>query len=209
MKDKVLKHFHYEGQELSDEMIALIDEAIEEVKKYSNFKAIHIIDEFDEVQNDLVHYHLNLDMPQFKAYFKGAHHCILIACTLGLTLERRFHYLENVEPTKMLIMDGVASVYLEELCDQYQESLPYKIETYRFCPGYQGTPLSLNREIATILDIYKNLGIDLTKHDIMIPQKSMIGLIGIGSKAKVTCGNCVFLHDCIFRKKGQRCYDED
>ena len=73
--------------------------------------------------------------------------------------------------------------------------------------GYGDIPLSFNREIARVLDVGKTLGVTLTPDHLMIPQKSMLGLIGIGTpERKKQCGQCVMKEDCAFRKRGQRCY---
>ena len=79
--------------------------------------------------------------------------------------------------------------------------------TYRACPGYGDFPLEFNTRIAILLDIPRKIGVTITPNNLLIPQKSMLGLIGIGSdKRKKSCGNCVMKEDCPFRKRGQRCY---
>ena len=83
----------------------------------------------------------------------------------------------------------------------------HSLLSYRLCPGYGDIPLSFNREIARVLDVGKTLGVTLTPDHLMIPQKSMLGLIGIGTpERKKQCGQCVMKEDCAFRKRGQRCY---
>ena len=108
------------------------------------------------------------------------------------------------------LMDAAASAYLEEYCDRYEETLGFDNRTYRACPGYGDFPLEFNKRIAILLDIPRKIGVTITPNNLLIPQKSMLGLIGIGSdKRKKSCGNCVMKEDCPFRKRGQRCYRTD
>ena len=111
---------------------------------------------------------------------------------------------------KSTVMDAAASAYLEEYCDRYEETLGFDNRTYRACPGYGDFPLEFNKRIAILLDIPRKIGVTITPNNLLIPQKSMLGLIGIGSdKRKKSCGNCVMKEDCPFRKRGQRCYRTD
>ena len=97
-----------------------------------------------------------------------------------------------------------------EYCDRYEETLGFDNRTYRACPGYGDFPLEFNKRIAILLDIPRKIGVTITPNNLLIPQKSMLGLIGIGSdKRKKSCGNCVMKEDCPFRKRGQRCYRTD
>ena len=82
--------------------------------------------------------------------------------------------------------------------------------TFRFCPGYGQTPISLNHSLAQLLDSYRQIGLSVDPHDNLLPQKSMIGLIGLGNKKHhKTCKHCINLENCYFRKRGQRCYKTD
>lgn len=141
---------------------------------------------------------------------KDCEECLLIGCTLGIAMERKIKFYAKINMTKSTVMDAAASAYLEEYCDRYEETLGFDNRTYRACPGYGDFPLEFNRRIAILLDISKKIGVTITPNNLLIPQKSMLGLIGIGSdKRKKSCENCVMKEDCPFRKRGQRCYRND
>ena len=136
--------------------------------------------------------------------------CILIGCTLGASVEKRIRYYSQCDLNKMMVLDALASAYLEEQCDLFEDNLLLGNRTIRFCPGYENTPLSLNKQIGQILNVEKHLGIQFTKGNLMIPQKSMIGIIGIGENKLIKhCHHCIKWNDCEFRKKGQHCYKND
>lgn len=207
IKETALKYLGHTGQEITDEMKLLLDDCMQEVKKVSQPKVISR--RFELSQEPLQIKELGLLLPgnQLKEEFSQCTHCLLIGATLGIMLERKVKYYEKSNMTKAAVMDAVSSAFLEEYCDDYEEGLGCPNRTFRLCPGYGDIPLSFNREIARILDIGKVLGVTLTPDNLMIPQKSMLGLIGIGAPGrKKQCGQCVMKNDCIFRKRGQRCY---
>lgn len=207
IKETALKYLGYTGQNITEDMERLLDECIKEVRQVSQPKVIS--QRFDLSAEPLKIKDLDLCLPggQLKDAFAQCTHCLFLGATLGITLERKIKYYGKSNMTRAAVMDAVSSAYLEDYCDEYEEGLGYPNRTFRLCPGYGDIPLSFNREIARALDIGKRLGITLTPDNLMIPQKSMLGLIGIGApKRKKQCGQCVMRKDCPFRKRGQRCY---
>lgn len=207
MKKQALKYLGYRTQTITSEMEMMLDECIEEVEKYSEFKAVYETFTLAHQPLCIPAIHLDLDYPALNHLLKDCHQCILIACTLGVTLERRIRYYGKFNQAKMIVLDAVSSAYVEKCCDDFEQTLNLQNRTYRFCPGYEQTPLSINRKIARVLEIHKKIGVELSENDLMIPQKSMIGIIGIGdSTHKKTCQNCMLKEHCDFRKRGTRCY---
>lgn len=210
IKETTLKYLGYGNQEISDEINHMIDSCIQEVKKVSQpgvvcqkfslaTNPLRIEETGDEILGE-----------QMKELLEDCEECLLIGCTLGITLERKLKYYSRIDMTRATVMDAAASAYLEAFCDEYEEKLGYPNRTYRACPGYGDFPLEFNRKIARILNIHKRLAITMTPDHLLIPQKSMLGLIGIGTKKrKKQCGNCVMKEDCCFRKRGQRCYETE
>lgn len=207
IKENAPKYLGHTGQQITDEMESLLDECIREVKQVSQPKAVSRRFELFGALPQIKELGLSLPGDQIREAFLQCSHCLFIGATLGVTLERKVKYYEKSNMTKAAVMDAVGSAYLEAYCDEYEEGLGYPNRSYRLCPGYGDIPLSLNREIARVLDVGKTLGVTLTPDHLMIPQKSMLGLIGIGTpERKKQCGQCVMREDCVFRKRGQRCY---
>lgn len=203
MKKQALKYLGYTGENISDEINELLDDCIEEVNRYANFKVIYRKYDINEIPIDL-------NFQPINDLLNGCDACILIGCTLGHQLEQRIRYYSKFDQAKMVVLDAISSSFIEEQCDLFEEGLKLEKRTFRFCPGYDGTPLSINREIARVLDLKKLLGIDFTETDLMIPQKTMIGIIGLGKNSvKRHCNNCVNISNCTFREAGTRCYKID
>lgn len=210
MKQQALKYLGYMAQIITPEMNNMIDECIEEVVEYAKFKAIYQTYTLQHSPLGIEMIDLNLDYPAMHHLLDDCHQCLLIACTLGQELEKRIRYYSKFDQARMMVMDAVASSYVEECCDVFEKELKLVDRTYRFCPGYENTPLSINRTIYQTLDVYKHLGVELTEGDLMVPQKSMIGIIGLGrAKKKKECGMCILKQDCSFRRRQTRCYKQD
>ena len=106
---------------------------------------------------------------------------------------------------KALVLDATANAYLEAKADEYEKTIANNL-SYRFCPGYQGSDVTDLKYIFEVLKPEK-IGITLLDSGMMVPQKSMCGIIAIGKNEKKRCGDCIMLDNCAFRKVGKRCYD--
>ena len=104
----------------------------------------------------------------------------------------------------MYVFDSVSSAYLEYMSDLYEEGFE-KPRTYRFSPGYQGTTTADLREIFKYLKPEK-IGVTLLESNLMLPQKTMCGLIGFGITKEKRCGDCVLKSKCLYIKEGRTCY---
>ena len=75
----------------------------------------------------------------------------------------------------------------------------------RFSPGYGDLKLDHQKDWFRLLDISKQIGVELTDSLLMVPTKSVTALIGIGiDKSKAGCSSCSGCnkHDtCAFSKE--------
>lgn len=198
LKTNIYSYLNYKNIDKSNEIDLLIEESLDEVKKLSRFK--YVYQEFDYLLDFLHHEsYINL-LNGCKSYY-------LVGMTLGVDIEKRIKYYSHKDMSKMVIMDACASAYLEYLSDQYEKNISDDL-TYRFCPGYQGTDF---KDIKYIYDILKlnKIGIELLDSYLMIPQKTMVGIIGKGKKVKKNCGNCLMEGKCQYIKEGRKCYNSE
>lgn len=210
VKDNALKYLGYQGQRLDETMNQLIDECLEEIQTLADFKVVSKTYHLSFHPLKIKEVNCLINYPDLNELFQNCDEVMIIACTLGIQFDRKIKYYSKINMTKMTILDAVGSSYLEALCDEYEQSFQFKERTFRFCPGYGHVPIELNHDLARILDCSKHIGLTIQDSHILLPQKSMIGLIGIGeSKMKKSCHNCINIKNCAFRKRGQRCYKID
>ena len=184
----------------SDEIDKQIEECLDEVIKLAQFNYIYV--EFDYLLDFLKEH------KAYKKLLENTTSYYLVLMTLGKRIDDRCKYYSMVDLTKMVIFDAVSSAYLEYMSDEYEELNFKKPRTYRFCPGYQGTETKDIREIFKYLDNEK-IGVSLLESNLMVPMKTMAGIIGFGKTNKKECGACTLLGECEYRKDGRKCYSED
>ncbi len=197
------------SQDVDDKTWQLIDECISEVQKMAQFKTV--VQRFTLTHQPLMIQELELPFQShdLEIYFKDCQECLVIACTLGIQIDRQIKYYEHIDMTKAIVFDAVSSWYLEECCDEYEKTLHLGRHTFRFAPGYGDLSLELNQPLSRVLQIDKKIGVSINKSGLFIPMKSMLGIIGLGVTATKSCMTCICKENCILRKGGQRCYVKD
>lgn len=207
IKENALKYLGYTTTSIDPKIDSILEQCIKEIKEISIPKFVCKTFTLDHSPLQIKELAVTLPYQELLDLFDSCHSCLIIGCTLGQEVERHLKYLSKIDMTKMTIFDAVASSYIEYVCDQYEDSLPLGDHTFRFCPGYGEVPITLNKTFARALDMPKHIGLTVQDSNILLPQKSMIGMIGIGDKKyKKHCFSCIKKQDCPFRKRGQRCY---
>ena len=209
MNKQTIRHYLHASTIMDEYSEHLIDECIEEVQKYAQFKVVYQIFHLSHQPLMLEEIQFPLSSQDLAFYLQDCQECMIIACTLGVLIDRQMKYYEHIDMSKAIVFDAVSNAYLEECCDQYEKTLGYQSYTFRLAPGYGDIPLDLNKTFASLLQMDKKLGVSFNASGLMIPMKSMIGIIGLGKNLKKTCLSCVRKESCELRKGGQRCYVKD
>jgi len=121
---------------------------------------------------------------------KEASKVILFVLTIGEAIENKVASLskENNQTTA-LFLDTVGSIAAEGLADLFQERIKKRFQekgmaiSMRFSPGYCDWPVEGQKLIFSSLNPIQ-IGVTLTESMMMIPRKSISGLIGIGKTKK-------------------------
>jgi len=138
-------------------------------------------------------------------------------CTLGNEITRKSRELINAgEPLKGYVYDTFGSIAVEAAMDLIQEELRMKSSlsglkiTNRYSPGYCGWNISEQEKIFSLLPD-KFCGVELTDSCLMLPVKSVSGIIGIGKNVKYdsyTCNLCD-MEKCLYKNLANSSYSND
>ncbi len=136
--------------------------------------------------------------------------------TAGTEYEQYQQQLKvNGDMVSVFITDALGSVIAEHCADRMEETLQMSIDklgwhhTNRFSPGYCGWHVSqqqlLFRQFPSSSDacLPTPCGVTLTDSSLMLPIKSVSGIIGLGTNVRhldYTCGLCDF-KQCYKRRK--------
>ena len=150
-----------------------------------------------------------LPSAQLDRSFRMCDACEVVGITLGAEAERLVRYYALIDMARMSVLDAMLSAWVEECCDESERQFITEMRTARLCPGYGDIPLALNEPLGAALSLPR-IGLYVKAGGALSPQKSMIGLIGIGDVGQPkSCGSCIRSNDCEYRKRGERCYASD
>ena len=140
---------------------------------------------------------------------KGAEAYAFFICTAGVEYEAFQERLKKEgDMVRVFIADALGSVIAEKAADQMELSLQENIDklgwhhTNRFSPGYCGWHVS-QQQLLFPLFKGETCGVKLTESSLMLPIKSVSGIIGLGPNVRhldYTCGLCDF-KQCYKRMK--------
>ncbi len=133
---------------------------------------------------------------------KGASHLLVGVVTVGDFLEKKVSELfSQGEYPQALALDAVGTVAVEDFSRRVRKLARQEIKkqgfktSRRFSPGYSGWEVSQQEIIFKSIPV-DNIGVRLTKGYMMLPQKSLSWVIGVGkeiitpSEEDNNCGNC-------------------
>lgn len=127
-----------------------------------------------------------------------AEEVILILCTIGSDLDNTVSSLFNLNPMVAMALDGVGSAAVENLalqaCNYFE--LQAKDEglktTMPLNPGMVGWPVEVGQpQIFSLLDC-ERIQVTLTDAWMMVPNKSLSMVLGIGKEVTVSGSTCEF-----------------
>ena len=147
------------------------------------------------------------DLPAFdmgkiiERQLHGSEAYALFICTSGVEFEAYQQRLKQEgDMVRVFIADSLGSVIAEKCADQMERHLQESIDklgwhhTNRFSPGYCGWHVSQQQLLFPLFDGH-TCGVRLTDSSLMLPIKSVSGLIGLGKEVRrldYTCGLCNF-----------------
>ena len=143
---------------------------------------------------------------------RGSEAFVFFAATAGTEFEVFQHTLQQEEDmVKIYIADSLGSIIAEKTADCMEVALAEYIReknwkhTNRYSPGYCGWHVSEQQKLFPLFPIAAPGGIRLTDSSLMVPIKSVSGVIGTGTnvrKLEYTCGLCTY-ENC-YRKRKHR-----
>ena len=159
-------------------------------------------------------YFVTRDLPSFEMgriierQLRDSEAYALFICTAGLAFEQFQQQLKSEDDmVHVFIADALGSVIAEKCADRMEELLQQNVDklgwhhTNRFSPGYCGWHVSQQQFLFPLFE-GNTCGVRLTNSSLMLPIKSVSGIIGLGPNVRhidYSCGLCTFTH-CYKRK---------
>ncbi len=206
--------FGYAGSETPEHLQQTFDEVISQASSYCNIQAgLLTRSDIHQLENN---YKLNgiefVIGKTISRQLRDIESVVLFLCTIGPGMETWSKQLMNEgDFFKGYMADAVASQTVELAIDKVQAHLEGELfkqglkMTNRFSPGYCGWQVSEQQKLFSLLpDNFCD--VQLTESSLMLPIKSLSGIIGIGKdvrKIDYTCRLCE-MTDCVYRRRFEK-----
>jgi len=145
---------------------------------------------------------------RIERYMKGSDYIALFVCTAGaIFTDLTSRYNADGNYLEAFIADAFGSFTVEKAMDKIQEQLAFEMQAEglpignRYSPGYCNWHVSGQRELFDQMGELP-FAISLTESCLMLPIKSVSGIIGIGAKIRKHSYGCEICKDktCTYRK---------
>ena len=215
----ILRFLNFRGDTPSLEQLEMVRQGINEVLNVSDFRyqmakcAIRIEGDAIELLEDQCSVGSHFLSKDLSRFLENSDQLIMVGVTLGSDVIKWIQRQMKMQPSKGIVSDACASVIVDAYCDWLQDeitksaTLAGRFCTQRFSPGYGDLDLQVQQVLAESLNLSKRIGVHLTSHYQLIPEKSVLFLMGesqtpIQSMVQ-TCGNdcsACKLKYCPFRR---------
>lgn len=199
-------------EEAYNDLRPLISKVMDKVTKGCKIRGgynIHDCIEIDPILGIVSCNGKNLEIGQrVSTYMKGATQIAFFACTAGEIFSKLTDsYFSSGDYPEAFIADAIGSVTVENAMDIIHKALETEMNSLdmnisnRYSPGYCEWPVSGQQALFSLIG-ENNTGIILTKSCLMLPIKSVSGIIGIGKEIKKRPYGCAICNSkaCVYRK---------
>ena len=145
------------------------------------------------------------------AQLRKADFLVAFAATAGAQLSRwADEFVQQGDPFTAYLADAIASETVERAADWLEARIGQQMEqkglktTNRYSPGYCGWDVSEQKKLFSLLP-ENCCGIRLTESSLMLPIKSVSGVIGVGKTVRKAAYQCAVCdkEDCYLRRRPQ------
>ena len=211
-RERIIKAIGYPQNKVPVEIIRLIDTTVAESKEYCNIEGGYYLT--NDIAIDLDRSELLIEKVVLTPekiivnQIKKSSAIAVFLCTVGPDMENRAKKMyKSGDSLLAYIIDSIASETVEVAMDIIQDRLAIQMKqkkmniTNRFSPGYCSWQVSEQQKLFSLLPP-EFCGVTLNPSSLMIPIKSISGIIGIGKEVRKKDYPCKICDErnCIKRK---------
>ncbi len=141
---------------------------------------------------------------KLRGNLHGCERVLLMAATVGVGIDRLIAKYGRLSPARALLLQAIGTERVEALCDAFCREVTEETGLTprpRFSPGYGDLPLQVQREVVTLLQAEKRVGVTLNDSFLMSPSKSVTAFVGYSRDGGTAVNKCRLCDktDCAFR----------
>ena len=160
--------------------ISVFDTAVERVIAESSPKACFVKVPVSADENGVEFPFGRVESRDIAKNLFGCKEAFVFAVTLGHGVERLLSKMSHLSAADFFVYDAIGSALAESVCDEAEKIIKGFAKCKpRFSPGYGDFPLSVQRDVLSLVNAERLVGITLTDTNLMLPQKSITAILGI------------------------------
>lgn len=208
-KKEVLRYLGFRGAQPDAVTDALIDAVTREAETQVQPKSIYrevSLRRVGEGQTEIggVVFH----SCKLQAHLQSSDRILVFAATLGVSADMLVRRYSADNAAKAAVAQAVLAAMIERYCDEICAQIAEKEAKKgyflrpRFSPGYADLALSAQRELFSILEITKRIGVMLNDACFMLPTKSVTAFIGLTKEKTCDVHGCAACdaRECAYRR---------
>lgn len=187
---EILRYMSSRGGE--DELRPLISECLDELRGRLSYKVCHVTLPIEIDGNKIILPCGEIESNDLAKNLSGCKETVIFAATIGVEIDRLIAKYSRLSPAKAFCYQAIGAERVEELCDDFCESVNEKLGAGgeelkpRFSPGYGDLPLETQKMVFSLLDCPKRIGVTLGDSLLMSPSKSVTAFAGITKRQEVS-----------------------
>lgn len=207
---EAVRYLGYGKCAVDEKTLQEISESFEELEQLADKKSIYRIFELSLTdENTLSIGKVEIQSRNLQTNLKDCSEVVLFGATLGIEVDRQIRKYQFVDMSRAVVMQACAAAFLEEFCDELQEKIMVQMKAEgkylrpRFSPGYGDFSIQHQKDLLTMLDAPKKIGLSMTESYMLTPTKSVTAIIGISNiEARCHKKGCEVCEktDCTYRR---------
>ncbi|MBQ4315976.1 MAG: Vitamin B12 dependent methionine synthase activation subunit [Oscillospiraceae bacterium] len=165
------------------EMLALLRSCADEAQSLFTYKVCYCILDA-KIQGDLCDFgHFSVQSETLAKNLSGCERVLLFTATVGTALDRLIAKYVRLSPARAVMLQALGTERVESLCNIFCKNFEEENNVVlkpRFSPGYGDLSLDTQKDIFSVLNCPKNIGVYLNDSLLMSPSKSVTAFAGIG-----------------------------
>ncbi len=187
-RKEVVRYLGYRGHVPDKTIMGLIEECVTELGQVAMPKYLVRRFEIERNENSVVIGNLSMNSKSLSKNLKDCREVLSFAATLGMGSDLLLKKNIRLQITKATVLQAVGAAAIEAFCDQCQKKFEKDLLREnlflrpRYSPGYGDLNLNVQKDFLELLNASKQIGIYLTDGGVMVPEKTVTAIMGIGPK---------------------------
>ncbi len=210
-RKEILRYLGYRGAQPDDTVLASVESAIAELKCVMTPKSVtRPIAIRTAGENTLDLEGVLIESKSLYQHLDSCREGVLFAATLGAPVDLLIQRYNVMDMSRAVILQACAAAAVEAYCDQCQDEIEAQAREKglylrpRYSPGYGDFPLTYQKEVLTMLNAQRRIGLTRTESNMLVPTKSVTAVIGFTTESTschvARCMTCT-AKNCPFRRE--------